>query len=47
VKNHFEFTVESVGMYKPEEIVTEGIKILKEKVKCWKNTMKGMEEDEE
>lgn len=46
MKNHFEFTVESVGMYKPEEIVTEGIKVLKEKVKYWKNNLKNMEDEE-
>lgn len=44
MKNQFEFTVESVGMMKPEDIVFEGIKILKEKVEYWKETMKQMEE---
>jgi DNA-directed RNA polymerases I and III subunit RPAC1 len=44
LKNHFEFTVESVGMLKPEEIVTEGIKILQEKVNYWKGVMKQMED---
>lgn len=45
VKNHFEFTVESVGMMKPEEIVSEGItKVLKEKANYWKDIMKQMED---
>jgi DNA-directed RNA polymerase alpha subunit len=31
IKDKFEFHVESVGIYKPEDIVTEALKILKEK----------------
>ena len=45
LKNHFEFTVESVGMLKPEEIVTEGIKVLKNKINYWKEAMKHMEQE--
>ena len=41
IKNHFEFTIESVGMYKPEEIFIEGIStILKNKVKYWRKQLK-------
>lgn len=44
LKNHFEFTVESVGMMKPEDIVTEGIsKVLKGKANYWKDIMKDLE----
>lgn len=31
IKDQFEFHVESVGIYKPQEIVTEALKILREK----------------
>jgi len=31
-------------MYKPEEIVTEGIQILKDKVNSWKGIMKQMDD---
>ena len=35
IKDRFEFHVESVGQYKPEEIVMEAIKKLKEKAEHW------------
>lgn len=34
-KDIFEFTIESVGIYKPEEIVLEAIAKLKEKAVFW------------
>lgn len=35
LKDRFEFHVESIGIYKPEELVTEAIKKLKEKAHYW------------
>lgn len=41
VEDHFEFTVESVGQYKPEDIVTEAITtILKQRAIYWKEKLK-------
>jgi DNA-directed RNA polymerase I and III subunit RPAC1 len=41
IKNHFEFTVESVGQYKPEDIVKESINtILKQKSLYWRDQLK-------
>ena len=38
-KDNFEFTVESVGIYRPEEIVLEAIAKLKEKAVFWYEAM--------
>ncbi len=35
IKDKFEFHVESVGMYKPQDIVIEAMKKLKEKAEFW------------
>ena len=35
IKDRFEFHVESVGMYSPQDIVIEALKKLKEKVHFW------------
>jgi len=35
LKDHFEFHVESVGMYAPEKLVFEALKILKSKAVHW------------
>jgi DNA-directed RNA polymerase I and III subunit RPAC1 len=35
LKDRFEFHVESVGMYKPQDIVIEALRILKEKAHFW------------
>ncbi len=35
IKDRFEFHVESVGIYSPQDIVTEALKKLKEKVHYW------------
>lgn len=35
IKDAFEFHVESVGIYKPEELVVEAFKKLKEKAVYW------------
>jgi DNA-directed RNA polymerase I and III subunit RPAC1 len=40
VKDKFEFTVESVGIYKPEDIVMEAISVLKEKSHKWIDVLK-------
>jgi len=45
VKDKFEFHVESVGMYKPQEIVTEAFKILKEKASFWIDVLEQEEEE--
>ena len=38
-KDVFEFHVESVGMYSPQDIVLESLKILKEKANKWINIL--------
>jgi hypothetical protein len=35
IKDKFEFHIESVGIYKPEDIVVEAFKKLKEKANFW------------
>ena len=46
-KDVFEFHVESVGMFKPEEIVTQSIGILKEKVNKWMEILSEQAEHED
>lgn len=43
-KDVFEFTVESIGIYKPEEIVVEAISKLKEKAVFWYEALTNPEE---
>ncbi len=35
IKDRFEFHVESVGIYKPQDLVIEALKKLKEKANYW------------
>ncbi len=35
IADHYEFHIESVGMYKPESIFLRAINVLKEKIKVW------------
>jgi len=39
LKDHYEFTVESVGQIEPKKIVIEALKILKEKAESWKDIL--------
>lgn len=43
LKDVFEFHVESVGIYKPEEIVIEALQKLKSKATFWLNILKKQE----
>jgi DNA-directed RNA polymerase I and III subunit RPAC1 len=43
-KDVFEFTVESLGIYKPQDIVTEAISKLKEKAVYWYEALANPEE---
>ena len=45
IKDHFEFTVESVGQIPPERIVFEALKVLKEKAEHWKDVLEEMDDD--
>jgi DNA-directed RNA polymerase I and III subunit RPAC1 len=45
VKNVFEFTVESVGQIAPENIVSEAIKVLKEKAEYWKEVVGELDQE--
>ena len=40
VADHYEFHIESVGMYKPESIFFRAIDVLKEKIKTWHELLK-------
>ena len=42
-KDRFEFHVESVGMYRPEELVVEALKKLKEKATHWLEVLENKE----
>lgn len=44
-KDVFEFHVESVGMYSPEDIVFQSLQILKEKANKWLNILQEQEEE--
>jgi DNA-directed RNA polymerases I and III subunit RPAC1 len=44
-KDRFEFHVESVGMYSPEDIVFQSLQILKEKANKWINIVQEQEEE--
>lgn len=43
IKDRFEFHVETVGMYKPAELVTEALKKLKEKSNHWLEVLENQE----
>ena len=43
IKDSFEFHVESVGIYKPEEIVIESLMKLKEKAVFWYEQVKNLD----
>ena len=47
VKDRFEFHVESVGQYKPQDIVIEAIKKLKEKAEHWLEVLENQNEYED
>ena len=47
IKDRFEFHVESVGIYKPQEIVVEALKKLKEKAQFWLDVLEQEHEGDE
>ena len=46
-KDVFEFHVESVGMYSPQDIVVRSLQILKEKAQKWKNIVQEKSQQDE